>query len=215
MLAGSTRGCAASQSKAASRSSRFCARLTVSHWPAVASCPRRSKVRHTQPRPAASRARTRSCSWLPPQPCTNRIPGSRRAGASTVPRTRSPPTAMSTVSSRTSIERLDERVLADRAGTAIVPAVAGGGAVRRRAFAVHFVATRAQALQRRLGGECLHCRQLRGAGAADAPGLFEHARGVPAGAIGAGHHVVVAAGGEEARERVQHRLVVAARADRG
>src|SRR5690554_3935782 len=73
------------QSYAEIKSRRFSSRVTVCWRSEFLIWPLKSNVRHTHPRPAMPRARSRSRSWLPPHPCTNSTPGTLLRGARKVP----------------------------------------------------------------------------------------------------------------------------------
>src|SRR5690606_9929120 len=90
-------------------------------------CPRKSKVRHTHPRPAIPRARSRSRSWLPPQPWTNKTPGTRLGGARKVPAIRSSSTVISSVSLRVPIS-FHHHVLSDQSQLGVLARKSFNGA---------------------------------------------------------------------------------------
>src|SRR5262245_3904039 len=100
-----------------------------------------------QPRPAAARARARSCDWLPPQPCTNSTPGMAVAGASRVPAMRSPSTAISSASSRVSTV-FHYAILRDQADMIVDRAELYARVGRRLAGTVHLEGRRAHLVQR-------------------------------------------------------------------
>src|SRR5438132_5972134 len=177
MAAASTRRWPVSTSYAASRSRRLSPRETVSCCGCVFAWPRRSNVRHAQPRSAISRARARYCSWLPPQPCTKSTPGAAPLppGVSSVPAMCWPSTGMSRVSSRTDI-RLQEGVLGDGAD-AVIEAVEVDNRARRRDFvrAISLYAPRAHGVQIGVRSEGFERGDLGTARAADSPRLLKHA----------------------------------------
>src|SRR5258706_8429465 len=204
----------ASTSYAASRSRKLSSRVPTSQYCRCAACPRRSNVMQMQPRAAAARARSRSCSWLPPQPCTNSRPGTVVAGASSVPARRASPTVICSCSSSASIA-FNDAVFGERSNALVVPVELDLGIFRYLALAVDLECRGAHDLERRVGAQLLQRGDLCGARAADAPGLLEHA-GAPVAVAGPpARDVVVAARRVQARERLECRGFVDARLQHG
>src|SRR5690606_5681940 len=148
-------GCRSRQSYADTTSRRLSARDTRARCASVAAWPRKSKVRHTHPRPAMLWARTRSNCWLPPQPWMNSTPGIRVAGARNVPDRSCPSTLIVTEWLLVAMAH-HSRGLSDTAYEGVIVVVdqqgVGGLAV---AFPIAFRGPGAHPCQAGIGGESL------------------------------------------------------------
>src|SRR5688500_17247199 len=192
-------------------------RVTVSYWPRVSAWPRRSKVRQAQPSWATARALARYCSWQPPQPCTNSVPGvpgSAAVGVMSVPSILVPLTGIAIASVRSSM-RLHDRVFNERPGLRVDAAEMHPRAARRlRGLAVRFGRARAHRTQARIGAESLERSNFGATRAADAPRLLEDAAMPAPAGIASPQHVVVAARGEQAGKLLRRSIERHGLADR-
>src|SRR4051794_22914728 len=190
-------------------SRRFSSRVTVSCSGSPRATPRGSKVRHTQPSAAISRARARYCSWPLPQPCTNNTPGIAVAGATSVPGMLRPSsTGISIGLSRLDMVRLSQCVLRHWSISLVLPPEVHRRMRRRLGLAVNLHRAGAYRVQPGVGAKRLQCRDLGAARATDAPGLLQHAAAQPPSRVQSPGNVVVAAGGEHTSEAVHGCLVV-------
>src|SRR6185503_18767313 len=155
-----------------------------------------------QPRPAAARARSRSCCWLPPQPCTNRIPGTVVAGASSVPARYSLSTGICSCSRSASIV-FDNAVLRQGADLLVLALELDLGVLRHLAFAIDLERGGTNDFEIRFGSESLQRSHFRGACSADPPGLLQNTGAPVAVAGSAARHIVVAAGCVQARKGLE------------
>src|SRR4051794_23332315 len=190
-------------------SRRFSSRVTVSCSGSPRATPRGSKVRHTQPNAAISRARARYCSWPLPQPCTNSTPGIAVAGATSVPGTLRPSsTGISTGLSRLDMVRLTQCILRHRSIPLVHTLEVHRRMRRRLRLTVDLHRAGAHGAQPRIAAKSLQCRDLGAARATNTPGLFQHAAAQPPSRVHSPGNVVVAAGGEHTSEAVYGCLVV-------
>src|SRR5436190_5536743 len=196
-------------------SSRLSLRETVSCCPPVLAWPRRSNVSPTQPSATISRARARYCCWLPPQPWTKSTPGRVVAGVMSVPAMCSRSTRRSNVWSRVDIPG-QGRVLGEEAHCRIDTAeIERRPRGDRLVLAIHLGGRGVDGGKRRVGAERFQRGDLRRARSTETPRLLEHAAARAPFGVAAGRDVVIAAGGEEAREaRVGGGIVRARMLDR-
>src|SRR5689334_19205143 len=125
------------------------------------------------PSAATSRARARYCCWLPPHPCTKRMPGTSVPGVTSVPATCSSSTGMSMTSSR--VGMIHERVFGEGSHARVDILVVDGGAGRRLdAVAIELDGAGAHGLAGRVRLQHGQGFDLGPARAADAPGLLQH-----------------------------------------
>src|SRR5471032_1926018 len=160
--------------------------------------PRRSNVRHTQPSPAMPLARSRSRSWLPPQPCTNNTPGTFDLGLSKVPLICSSSISIAMVS-LLAVIRFNRHVLEKKVAVFRRAPVHLDRVSRQWLVDVGLYRRHMNRPQPGIVDEALQRRDFRAAGPAHAPGLLQHATAALAVAVQALGDVVIAPRGIEPR----------------
>src|SRR5690242_7269516 len=167
-----------------------------------------SKVRQTQPSAAMDPARIMSCSWLPPHPCTKSRPGTFVSGVRTVPPILCPPTAISI--SRLCAAMFQPCDFRDRPDFGIIAAKEDYGVGRNSVGpAIDFGRGRPDPGQRRIAFQRFYGEDLGRGGAAQPPGLLQHAASSAPAAVRPECDIVVSAGVEKSRETGTCCLVVA------